>query len=211
MAGTPVLTDSTTVSFEISLQKPGDYFEFIVETKNMGSLDAMIDTYNLTVTKNDVEYHPNYLNFQVKYFDDVGVAEKQILTAGSIDYYKVRVEFKKDINANDLVHVGEDLSLTVKAIDTRGKNIIVSAGAGSGKTFVLKERVLKQVQNETSVENLVILTFTKNAAMEMKERIRKIIGEHPELAGEAEIVTAPTIGEKREKLREGSIRLGVAT
>ena len=38
-----------------------------------------------------------------------------------------------------------------KAIDTRGKNIIVSAGAGSGKTFVLKERVLKEVQNETSV------------------------------------------------------------
>ena len=80
-----------------------------------------------------------------------------------------------------------------KAIDTRGKNIIVSAGAGSGKTFVLKERVLKEVQNETSVENLVILTFTKNAAMEMKERIRKIIGEHPELAGEAEKVDSAYI------------------
>ena len=80
-----------------------------------------------------------------------------------------------------------------KAIDTRGKNIIVSAGAGSGKTFVLKERVLKEVQNETSVENLVILTFTKNAAMEMKERIRAIIGEHPELADEAEKVDSAYI------------------
>ena len=80
-----------------------------------------------------------------------------------------------------------------KAIDTRGKNIIVSAGAGSGKTFVLKERVLKEVQNETSVENLVILTFTKNAAMEMKQRIRKIIGEHPELAAESEKVDSAYI------------------
>ena len=61
------------------------------------------------------------------------------------------------------------------AIDKRNTNIIVSAGAGSGKTFVLKERVLKEVKDETSIDNLIILTFTKNAATEMKDRIRKIL------------------------------------
>lgn len=64
------------------------------------------------------------------------------------------------------------------AIHTRGKNIIVSAGAGSGKTFVLKERVLEEVKNETSINNLIILTFTKNAAIEMKDRIRKILSKN---------------------------------
>lgn len=61
------------------------------------------------------------------------------------------------------------------AIETCGKNIIVSAGAGSGKTFVLKERVLRNVKEKTSIDNLIILTFTKNAASEMKDRIRKIL------------------------------------
>ncbi len=66
-----------------------------------------------------------------------------------------------------------------KAIDEKGQNIIVSAGAGSGKTFVLKERVLKKIQKDhVSINDLIILTFTKKAANEMKERIRKILTEN---------------------------------
>ncbi len=57
------------------------------------------------------------------------------------------------------------------AIYTEGTNIIVSAGAGSGKTAVLTERVLEKVKKGVSVDNLLILTFTKMAAKEMRERI----------------------------------------
>ena len=58
-----------------------------------------------------------------------------------------------------------------EAIYTEGTNIIVSAGAGSGKTAVLTERVLEKVKKGISVDNLLILTFSKMAAKEMKERI----------------------------------------
>ncbi len=61
------------------------------------------------------------------------------------------------------------------AVNKDNTNIIVSAGAGSGKTTVLKERVLRKVKSGVPVNNLVILTFTNNAASEMKERIRNII------------------------------------
>lgn len=57
------------------------------------------------------------------------------------------------------------------AIYKDGTNIIVSAGAGSGKTAVLTERVLEKVKNGVSLKNLLILTFTKMAAKEMRERI----------------------------------------
>ena len=61
-----------------------------------------------------------------------------------------------------------------KAIENKGKNILVSAAAGSGKTAVLTERILtKIVSGETQADRLVIVTFTKAAAAEMRERIRK--------------------------------------
>ena len=58
------------------------------------------------------------------------------------------------------------------AINISGSNIIVSAGAGSGKTAVLTERVIQKIKNGIHINELLILTFTKAAAQEMKERIR---------------------------------------
>ena len=62
-----------------------------------------------------------------------------------------------------------------KAIDElRHTNAIVSAGAGSGKTAVLTERVFRIIKNkEARVDELLILTFTNAAAHEMKDRIIK--------------------------------------
>ena len=59
------------------------------------------------------------------------------------------------------------------AIDTHGKNIIVSAGAGSGKTAVLTERIFKMLLNGYDISRLLVLTFTNAAALEMKTRIKK--------------------------------------
>ena len=58
-----------------------------------------------------------------------------------------------------------------QAIYKKGKNIIVSAGAGSGKTAVLSQRVLEHVKSGINIDELLILTFTNAAAQEMKERI----------------------------------------
>lgn len=71
-----------------------------------------------------------------------------------------------------------------EAIYTSGANIIVSAGAGSGKTAVLSERVIQKLKTGTHINELLILTFTKAAAAEMKERIRKKIKKEPTLIEE---------------------------
>ena len=70
------------------------------------------------------------------------------------------------------------------AIYKDNSNIIVSAGAGSGKTAVLSERVLRKLKSGVSISNLLILTFTKAAAHEMKERIKSKIKSIPELKDE---------------------------
>ncbi|MFA7076168.1 MAG: UvrD-helicase domain-containing protein [Candidatus Izemoplasmatales bacterium] len=58
-----------------------------------------------------------------------------------------------------------------EAIYYQGKNVLVSASAGSGKTGVLKERVLQKLKLGYDIDQLVILTFTEAAAAEMKNRI----------------------------------------
>lgn len=68
-----------------------------------------------------------------------------------------------------------------KAILEPTSNIIVSAGAGSGKTSVLTQRVIKKLENGVDINKLLILTFTNAAAKEMKTRIRDGISENNNL------------------------------
>ena len=59
-----------------------------------------------------------------------------------------------------------------EAIYKSGSNIIVSAGAGSGKTAVLSERVIQKLKNGIHIDELLILTFTKAAAADRRVRKR---------------------------------------
>ncbi len=62
------------------------------------------------------------------------------------------------------------------AIDKKSGNILVAASAGSGKTAVLVERIINKIINEKEdIDKMLIVTFTKAAASEMKERILKSI------------------------------------
>lgn len=64
------------------------------------------------------------------------------------------------------------------AIDSRGGTVLVSAAAGSGKTAVLVERIISLLTDELNpvpADRLLVVTFTKTAAAEMKERINKAL------------------------------------
>ncbi len=74
-----------------------------------------------------------------------------------------------------------------KVIELHNKNILVSAAAGSGKTAVLTERIVRMVCDEehpVDIDRLLVVTFTNAAAAEMRERIAAGIAErlleHPE-------------------------------
>ena len=63
-------------------------------------------------------------------------------------------------------------------IDLRERNILVSAAAGSGKTAVLVERIvgmLKDLIHPVDIDQLLVVTFTRAAAGEMRERIQKAV------------------------------------
>ncbi len=90
-----------------------------------------------------------------------------------------------------------------QAIESRGKSLLVSAAAGSGKTSVLVERVQRLVLEEgVSLENMLIVTYTNAAAAEMKERIYKA------LAGQ--LAEAGSDRDRRERLRSQIALVGRA-
>ncbi len=74
-----------------------------------------------------------------------------------------------------------------QVIDLRNRNILVSAAAGSGKTAVLVERIIKKITDRNQpvdIDKLLVVTFTKAAAAEMRERIgnaiESLLEEYPE-------------------------------
>ena len=87
------------------------------------------------------------------------------------------------------------------AINEKGRNIIVSAAAGSGKTSVLSERVCRFVADGGDIERLLVVTFTKAASKEMRSRIRKKI---------ADLCRAEQDPETKKRLRRQLVKVGNA-
>ncbi len=85
-------------------------------------------------------------------------------------------------------------------IDTHGCDILVSAAAGSGKTAVLVERIIQMIMDEkhpVDVDRLLVVTFTRAAAQEMRERIRnslsKVIAEETDTKRKARLERQKTL------------------
>ena len=76
-----------------------------------------------------------------------------------------------------------------RAIDANG-NLLVSAGAGSGKTAVLTARIVRLIRGGESINSVLCVTFTNAAAAEMKKRIEKSLAR----------AAAEANGEEAEKL-----------
>ncbi|MCJ7567831.1 MAG: UvrD-helicase domain-containing protein, partial [Anaerolineales bacterium] len=85
-----------------------------------------------------------------------------------------------------------DVNLTDEqrqAVEHLDKDVIVTAGAGTGKTRTLVARYVRLLEAGKSPRRVVAITFTEKAAREMRNRVRKAVSERAESAGDA--------GEKR--------------
>ena len=68
----------------------------------------------------------------------------------------------------------------LQAIEARGGSLLVSAAAGSGKTAVLVERVLRRLTDPADpcgADELLVVTFTRAAVAQMRERIDAALGQ----------------------------------
>ncbi len=101
----------TSVSYEVTLSQPGDFYEFNVDVVNDGTIDGMISTVSSKMNNVEITTLPNHLEYSVTYEDDIAIAPNQLLAAGTSETYKVRIAFKTDINPEDLPQTDETINL----------------------------------------------------------------------------------------------------
>ena len=121
----PTITTGNSLSFNTTLTKPGDYYEFTVDVVNGGSIDAMIDS--VVKTPELTTAQAKYLKYEITYQNGESITSKQNLAAGSTTPLKVRLEYRNDLTASDLPTTSEtlDLSITLNYIqsDSTGSDV----------------------------------------------------------------------------------------
>ncbi|EHI69344.1 helicase-exonuclease AddAB subunit AddA [Streptococcus ictaluri] len=91
----------------------------------------------------------------------------------------------------------------IEAIYSHGQNILVSASAGSGKTFVMVERILDKIQRGIGIDQLFISTFTVKTATELKERLQKRLQET--IANSREDIEKSYLNDQLQALNQADI------
>ena len=101
-------SSNSEIDFDVNLAVPGEFYEFTVDVTNAGTMDAMVSEIN------DAQLNDNqkrYLLYEVTYLNGNKVQKNDLLKAGTTESLKIRLEFKKDINPEDLPI--EDTSITL--------------------------------------------------------------------------------------------------
>ena len=107
-------TTQTSIDYTVTLQKPGDFYEFTVDVVNGGTIDGMVGSVSSKLDDVEIDSEhplPSYLNYSVTYSDGVAIAPNHLLAVGARETYKVRIEFKKDITKGDLISEARTLEL----------------------------------------------------------------------------------------------------
>ena len=95
-------TTRTSISYTITLPQPGDFYEFTVDVKNDGTLDAMIGSITSKMNGIPITSLPAYLEYKISYSDNQELLINQLVAAGDKETIKVYVGYKDDIDPDDL-------------------------------------------------------------------------------------------------------------
>jgi len=165
-------TSTTTLTWAVNLQTPGDFYEYTVDVKNDGSIDAMIGSLsNTSLTTNQAKY----LNYTVTYSDGATIEQYDKLDAGKTVKLKVRVEYKADLNPGDLPSEPSEVSLTYTSnyvqADGNAKNRKVVLGIGDTVNYTttingvtLNNWKVFYIDGDYTI--LILADYLPNAAMD---------------------------------------------
>ena len=132
----PSITSGKTLTFNTTLNMPGDFYEFTVDVVNGGSLDAMID--KVTKTPELTAEQAKYLKYEVSYANGESISSKQNIASGVTMPIKVRVEYRKDLTSSDLPtgQVQLTLGLVLDYVQSDGSGTTVNNNGILGGSLI---------------------------------------------------------------------------
>ena len=86
--------NNTILNFEIPLDKPGEYADYKIYVVNAGTIDAVLDTFTVTIPS-EVQ---NYLNYSLTYYNGINPTSGDLLRKGTNIPLKLHVEYKYDVD-----------------------------------------------------------------------------------------------------------------
>ena len=124
----PTLSNNnTTVTWEVSMDTPGQMYEFNVDVVNEGTIDAMVQTAtNSIVTSTLTAAQQEYLDYTIKYVNGADIEQYDKLAAGETKTITVKLLFKQDIDPEDLPQTaqsGISLSYTTNYVQADGNAV----------------------------------------------------------------------------------------
>lgn len=87
----PTITDNTSIGFGVTLENPGDFYEFTVDVVNEGTLDAKVNA--ITILPVLTAEESNFFQYSVTYLDKTTIHQGDPLDAGSTETILVRFEY----------------------------------------------------------------------------------------------------------------------
>ncbi len=151
---------NTKLVWSITLDLPGDYYEFTVDAVNEGTIDAMITGITNTVSPS----LPSYIQYSVTYDDGSAIANNHLLekTVGGVptkDKYKVRIEYDKELATKE----------TVNAIPTGGNTYTFTFGVtyGQATSSAIYRPVVADFENDSW--DRIIAAYKAGTTTELQE------------------------------------------
>ncbi len=95
-------TSTTTINWAVTLDTPGEFYEFNVDIVNGGTMDAMVNTATNNIVSTLTQAQQAYLDYTVTYVNGAAIERYDKLAVGETKTITVRLEFKQDVNPEDL-------------------------------------------------------------------------------------------------------------
>ena len=145
---TPSYT-STTANFSVGLIQPGDSITYDIEVTNSGTLDAVLESINVSMDENDAI---TYTTSGVQQGDKLGVGEKATLT--------VKVEYNSEVTSQP-TNTGKDLTVTINYVQDLGNDVVTYDTYSIGDVVTFAGSNWYVIKNSTSEEDYVTLMKEK--------------------------------------------------
>ena len=107
-------TTNTDISFSITLNRPGDFYEFTVDVINDGNIDAMVGVISNKLEGTEISATnplPDFAKYTVTYLDGMAIAPNHYLKQGESETYRIRLEYRTDITADELPESVQSITL----------------------------------------------------------------------------------------------------